>query len=537
MQGFVNIMKIKYNYWILFAILLIAIALRFYRLGEVPQGLHHDEISQAYNAFSLLSTGLDRFGQQLPVLFRSFGSFQPPIYTYLSVISIAVFGTTMFAARFVSALFGVLTVFVTYCLVNLLVKEKYKVNFSLLASLVVAISPWAIHFSRRAVEANIGLTLFLTFLYFFIRSLKEIKFIIPSLFFLGVSTHAYYSERLISIIILPIGIFMFRKYFKLNKNWLTLGIIAFGLTLLPHAVSIFTGSFFSRFNQVGSSGSNFIFEFVKHLINYFSPKYLFGDVGLGLSRVAPNLGMFYGFMTIPFFIGFYYLTKVIDKKYLSFLFLLTFVSLIPVSLTGDEFYPLRILEFLWIISIIISVGIFAIGTLIKNNIVKNIISIVLVIYSLASFYVSYFVLYQNEATEPLGRTYIELSNVFEKYRDYHIVIDSPRDPAIGLRVAYFRAYDANLLQKMLWPQTGHKYYKIESDSTENYNFENIETRSLSWGKDRCGFNTILVGDILSFSDAQIKEHNLIKEFEIKGLNNTVALYGYKTNPDKECIRK
>lgn len=532
-----NMVKIKFSQLLLIVILIIAFILRFYRLGEVPQGLHHDEISQAYNAFSIVTTGLDRFGQSIPILFRSFGSFQPPIYTYLSTISIMLFGNSLFSVRFVSALFGILTVLVTYNLTNLIVKDKYKINFSLLASLIVTISPWAIHFSRRAVEANIGLTFFLIFLYFLLRSLKEIKFILPSLLFLGLSTHAYYTERLIAIIILPVFIFQFRKYYQNNKKWLVWGLIIFGMTLLPHLVAILSGSFFSRFDQVGSSNSNLIFEFIKHFVNYFSPKYLFSDTGVGLARVAPNLGMFYGFMVIPFFAGLYYLQKMIDKKYLNFIFLLTFISLTPVSLTGDVFYPLRILEYLWIVTIIISIGIFEIGVLVKNHLIRNTILSLLIMYSLASFYVSYFIFYQFETTEPAAKTYIGLSNILKKYNGYNIVIDSPRDPAIGLRIAYYRGYDAGLMQKMLRSQIGNKYYKIESDSTENYKFDNIETRPLNWGRDRCGFDTILVGDMLTFSESQIKEHNLTKEFEIMGLNNNIVLYGYKTNPDGECARQ
>ena len=99
---------------LLLLIVAVAFVLRFYRLGDVPLGFHQDEISQSYNSFSMLKTGQDRYGKSLPILFRSFGSYQPPIYTYITPLPIALFGNTMFAARSTSAFFGVLTILVTY---------------------------------------------------------------------------------------------------------------------------------------------------------------------------------------------------------------------------------------------------------------------------------------------------------------------------------------------------------------------------------------------------------------------------------------
>ena len=103
----------KNKHLILSLIVVLAFVLRFYKLGEVPLGFHQDEVSQAYNSFSILTTGRDRYGQLLPILFRSFGSYQPPVYTYLTTIPIFLFGNTIFAARSTSAFFGVLTVFLT----------------------------------------------------------------------------------------------------------------------------------------------------------------------------------------------------------------------------------------------------------------------------------------------------------------------------------------------------------------------------------------------------------------------------------------
>ena len=522
--------------FILSFIIILAFVLRFYRLDDVPLGFHQDEISQGYNSFSILETGKDRYGQVLPILFRSFGSYQPPVYTYLTTALLYFLGNTVFAARFISALFGVLTVFVTYFIVKIISEEKYQDKLALLTSFIVAISPWAIHFSRRVVEGNLGIFFFLLALLFFLKSLKEIKYLLLASIILGISTHAYYSERLISVIFLPFFVIYFKGYFLKYKKYVLLGIALFGLTLLPHAVTILTGAFASRLDQVGTAGKGamFLVEFAKHFVNYFQPLYLFSDAGSGLARVSPDLGVFYNWFFIPFLVGIYFISKVIKDVYLKFLVVFIFISLIPASLTGDIFYPLRALEYFWILSLIVSIGILKIGHIIQNKIIKNSLLIGLTIYSLSFFYVSYFVLFSHETTENMGNTYLTLSNKLKEFNDYQIVVDSTRDPATGLRIAYFRSYDPIRLQNSLKPQMQSDYYSLFVNNNETYKIDNIEARAINWKVDRCSAKTILVGDKLSISDDQIRDHNLTKLFEINGINNNVVLFGYLTKPDEKC---
>lgn len=529
---------LKKKHLILFAIVVLAFVLRFYRLGEVPTGFHQDEVSQAYNSFSILKTGRDRYGQFLPILFRSFGSYQPPIYTYITPIPIYFFGTTIFAARSTSALFGVLTVVVSYFIVGILVKKKYKYYLALISAFVVAISPWAIHFSRRVVEGNLGLFFFLLAFYFLLKSLDKINYFMVSCFVLGISTHAYYSERLLAVVFLPVFLLFFKKYFLKYKKQVIYGLLVFGVVLLPHFVTVFSGAFAARFDQVGSSGdSSYVLEFIKHFISYFSPKYLFGDAGSGLARVSPGLGVFYNWFFPLFLVGLYFFKKIVDKKFIKLLGVLLIISLIPVSMTGDVFYPLRALEFLWLMGLVVSIGFFEVGSRIKKKSIKWIVFLALVVYSLGSFYVSYFVLFQHETTENVGNTYIDLSNKLDEYGEYKIILDSTRDPAAGLRLAYFREYDSKKLHLLLRNQMESSYYNIFVNNNETYIVDNIESRPINWKEDRCREKTILVGDTLAFSDNQIMEHNLKKIFEIEGINKNTVLLGFETSPDKNCEQK
>src|SRR3990167_1719234 len=102
----------------LLAIVILAAVLRFWQLGQNPPSLDWDEAAHGYNAYSILKTGRDEYGYKFPLYFRSFDDYKPPIYTYLVVPSIAIFGLNDFAVRFPSALIGVFAIMFTYFLVK-----------------------------------------------------------------------------------------------------------------------------------------------------------------------------------------------------------------------------------------------------------------------------------------------------------------------------------------------------------------------------------------------------------------------------------
>src|SRR5579871_3904300 len=134
---------------IFISIICLAGFLRFWQLGSNPPSLYWDEVSQAYNAYSILTTGHDEHQEFLPIArFIAFGDYKAPVYIYADVLSIGLFGKNEFAVRFPSALFGTLTVLVTYFLVSeLFYKNKHKGIISLGSAFFLAISPWHIQLS------------------------------------------------------------------------------------------------------------------------------------------------------------------------------------------------------------------------------------------------------------------------------------------------------------------------------------------------------------------------------------------------------
>ena len=53
---------------------ILAIFLRFTQLGQIPLGLNKDETAIGYNAYSILKTGRDEYGNYMPLYFKSFNA-------------------------------------------------------------------------------------------------------------------------------------------------------------------------------------------------------------------------------------------------------------------------------------------------------------------------------------------------------------------------------------------------------------------------------------------------------------------------------
>src|SRR3990172_5419713 len=91
------------------AVTLISIVIRFYQLGNIPNGLATDEADIGYNAYSIIRTGADVYGRKFPLFFQSLDDYKPGLIFYLSIPAVSAFGLTDFSIRLAPALFGIIT--------------------------------------------------------------------------------------------------------------------------------------------------------------------------------------------------------------------------------------------------------------------------------------------------------------------------------------------------------------------------------------------------------------------------------------------
>jgi len=101
---------------LLFLIIALSFFLRVYKVSSIPPALNWDEVSIAYNAYSVLKTGRDEWGQFLPLHFKSYGEYKLPAQIYASIPGIAIFGLNEFGVRITPVIYGTLTVLLLYLL-------------------------------------------------------------------------------------------------------------------------------------------------------------------------------------------------------------------------------------------------------------------------------------------------------------------------------------------------------------------------------------------------------------------------------------
>ncbi len=174
----------------------VAFAVRIWRVTEAPATVNWDEAAVGYNAYSLLKTGKDEFGKAFPVSLRSFDDYKPALYSYLSVIPTAVLSPGELSVRLTSVLSGTILVFSVLYITS---KLTGNIRPGILAGLFVAVSPWAIHFSRIAFEANLGVAIYFLAIAVFVMSLKNHRAYTVSAILFVVSMYAYHAQRAIAI--------------------------------------------------------------------------------------------------------------------------------------------------------------------------------------------------------------------------------------------------------------------------------------------------------------------------------------------------
>lgn len=153
----------------LLMILGVAAVTRLAGLGKIPEGILPDEACAAYNAWALMTEGMDNRGYGFPVYFIAWGSGMNTLYSYLSIPFLWLFGATTMVYRIPQALFGILGVLAAYVLGRELLDEK----FGLLFSFLLAINPWNIMIDRFALESNLAPAMFLISLTLLVLGIRK----------------------------------------------------------------------------------------------------------------------------------------------------------------------------------------------------------------------------------------------------------------------------------------------------------------------------------------------------------------------------
>ena len=214
----------------LIAIVILAAFLRLYKLDSVPPSLNWDEAAFGYNAYTIANWGKDEWGNSFPLVFTSFKDDKHPVIVYITAIFVRIFGLFDYSARFPTAFFGVLNVWLIY----LLAKQLFKQNsVAIFAALFLAVSPMNIHFSRGLWESNFALFFFMLGLYLFLKALENKPKLFPvSIISFGVSFFSVHASKIVvppTVLLLLVfnikNIFNNKKYFAVTLLSILLLII------------------------------------------------------------------------------------------------------------------------------------------------------------------------------------------------------------------------------------------------------------------------------------------------------------------------
>jgi 4-amino-4-deoxy-L-arabinose transferase-like glycosyltransferase len=540
---------------ILFLILIVAIFLRFWQLGETPKGFFCDEASLGYNAYSIIQTGKDEFGKSWPIMFRSFADFKPPIYTYLLIPIYKIFGMSAWSTRVLSAGAGIMGIWFAFWLIKNLSK---KTNLALITALLLAISPWQIMTSRTSYETNVAFTFLIIALWSFYKFKQNKRYLILAAVMAALAFLTYHSERVIVPLVFLVLFIKERKNIFDKKNIKTL-VIAFVLgflLILPTVKLMTTPGFLSRlnslsilspnvkqpsgFNQNLMGWKNVVFnnrqilqikEFGSLYTSYFSPRYLFGLGDPGPRSSYPDLAPFL-FWELPFFIvGVIWLFKKTENKNKEIKFLvilLIIASPIPASITRDPFSSYRALPLVLPLTILVAIGINKFLEKYQN--IGIIILIGLIIWSGGKIYLSVFKFNDYFRGYAWETGIEEMVNKINQEK-LPIVVDNQRGE-IYSQILFFTKADPKKYQEDNFEVDSKNYY---TDMTRNNvkQINNITVKNINWREDIYK-EQILVGDALSIGEDQMKQHCLSLVFEIKDSEGKVIFRGVKTHPqDKE----
>lgn len=367
---------------LLLSIIVLSVFLRLSFLSQNPPSLYWDEVSLGYNAYSILTSGIDEHGEPFPLdRFIAFGDYKPPGYIYAAVPSLAWFGVNEVGVRFPSALAGILMTGVTYLLVVELFRWR---KLALLASFLTAISPWSLHLSRGAFEANLAALFHLLGIYLFLLSQRRGYTLVFSIIMFVLSFYTFNANRVIAPLMLLVLFILYHKVLWRIRGWVILSGIVGMLMILPSMrflldresklrfdeVSIFTAldpvvTANERINRSGNTAlakiiNNrrvlFAGDFLKHYTDNFSGRFLFTHGDRNPRLHVQDMGQLY-VIELPFLtIGAILLVKKRTREAML-LFLWMLIVPIPAGMARETPHALRIVSILPTYQIIIALGV------------------------------------------------------------------------------------------------------------------------------------------------------------------------------------
>lgn len=543
--------------FLLSGILLFAFILRVWNISSIPPGLNRDEAAIGFNAYSLLLSGKDEYGISYPLSLKSFGDWKLPLYIYADIPFIRLFSLNEFSVRFPSILFGTLTVLLVY-LTSRKIFELHtsRHRISLLTAILLAISPWHVHFSRVTSEANLSAFLVILGLLLFLYRFTKTRYLVLSSFILSLSLYAYHGSHIFTLFLF-IGLVVILLQKRTPKKELLLFIIPFifmgfvvysrtlttadktkisGLTPLSDQYLVYENTVLRRLDYADPGSvisrvfqNKYVYLVSQVMVNYlrgFSVDFLFVSGGGNQQHNIPGFGNFYIWDTFFFVAGIYYILKTKHPwRYLLLFWLL--ISPLPASITKDAPHSARMFALLPLPQILMGFGFIEIIKLWKNvrwrYLTGNLILLLLIV-NFSVFMNKYFIHFPKMSEIVWGNGYkkmITKVNAIES-NYWEIVMDKP-DYSPYIYFLFYNRFDPEIFQKK-----AIRYSETSEGFQHVLGFDKYVFRKLDWGSDEVHLpGTLLISypnetSPSATNSSYFVDENFIKRIQEK-YNNSFSL--------------
>lgn len=542
--------------FLLILILLLALFLRLFNLPNIPPSPSMDESSIGYNAYSVLKTGADEFGEFPLISQRGYDDWRRSTYLFLTIPFIKFLGLNVLAVRLSAAILSVLTVLSSYFLVRQLFisrgtkqnpstgsmrslqassgqTQNYAESIALLASFLLAISPWHIYISRLGHESNANLSFLIFGILFFLKSNSEKKwiFLLISGIFFTLSMISYYSgQALVPLFVLGLFIIYRKSLLSIitsNKKILALFFI-FLILLIPVFLNIFSQKALIRFqgtstftkeahqelfakrvslfnesvknnNIIGMIIYNRRFfpvqVFAEGYLSHFNPKWLFSNSSSEPFKI-PGFGLLYIWEAPLLTIGIIFLlfSRIFERKTKGTIFLWLALAAVPAAIATQTPHAMRSYNLVLVLQILSALGLFYFFYNLKKFTIPIFLGfVVIVLVSLLNLYQNYFYVFPKEQSSSfqyaLSKT---VPFVLENEKYYEKIVFSNKDNL-------YQSYMIFLFQTKYDPFLYKKQGGTKSGGfAETHQFGKFEFRPIDWLREEKNGKILYIGNSSDF---------------------------------------
>jgi len=328
--------------WVLPMLVVVAVLaaeLRLVDLDRNPPELFEDELSGVVSAWSIATTGHDVGDTVLPFMTTRL-ELKQPVYFLTTIPFQAVFGHGALAVRIPAVLYGVATVLL---LIWLLAVFRFGLKVAFIGGFLLAISPWAIHYSRAAWEpaaflpfsmAGIGL------LWLGLRDHRPGRIIGAAAVF-AIGAYTYHPALIMNVVMAATVVVIQRRSLRrADLESLAIGGLVAAAILVPYALAAREPLFLKRTSDLSVFHERSLTDALllgwSNFWAQWSPAYLLGGDAPN-PRINP--GPLVYVWTVPFFLA--GLDRLIHRRRREDLLWLAWLVLgaLPAALTDDKTTP------------------------------------------------------------------------------------------------------------------------------------------------------------------------------------------------------